>query len=498
MTTKAEKAEARAELAAIRRAKPIYRQPKALAKAEATEAAAEAEARAMAAKATTEAEAAAGAIVRAGTAEAKAKAEAAAKARAELPKSTAALPEAKAPKLAWHTINGREYAAADAREFWAEQRRLDMAARAKARAEARRAELARYSAGLVLDGMAPVELAEAAAKAARQAAKAGTKAEARAARQAPAAAETYVELAARAEALGVTVADVLAADAQDALMADTGRYETLGQAPEAGAYSTMAPGSYALFREWTRRQLGSPAARAGRQALDALGPTAQAVISVPWNGDRITVSELAAVPDYETAKARHKTAKAAAKAARAKAKALAKAADSKAITRAKLAKAEAEAGRLAELAAKAEARAIRAKVIKAAAKAAEAIPGHVTGWCTVPVAKLATEAAAEAGSLPVRRAAGQMPSSYAYKGPSAKAARAKNDSTAETAIANVLGQTAEAEAAAAEALAAGIRAKLAELKAAATEAREKQRADYKARQAMALRIKRRAAKAANR
>lgn len=498
MKTTATKTEARAaalERAAIRRAKALYRQPKAIAAAEATEAAAEAEARAKAGTVDTNGMAA-GQVVRAGTAEAKAKAAEAAKARAALPKVTEAETEAKAPRLAWHTINGREYAAAEARQFWAEQRALDTAARTAARAEARRAELALYSAGLVLDSMAPADVAEAAAKAARQASKAATKAEARAARQAPAAAESHLELTARAEALGVSIEDVIEADAADALMADSGRLETFGQAPEAGAYSTMSPASYASFREWTRRQLARAEAEAGRLALDYMGPTAQVVVTVPWDSAKLEISELAAVPDLKTAKARHKAAKAAAKAARAKAKAAAKAADSTSITRAKLAKAEAEAGRLSELTAKAEAKAARAKAIRAAAKAAEEIPGHVTGWCTIPVAQVFHPA--EAAWLEVRQAAGQMPSTFAYKGPTAKAARAKNDSTADVAIANVLGQTAEAEAAAAEALAASIRAKIEELTEAARAAKDKARTDYKARQAMALRIKRRAAKASTR
>lgn len=469
MTTEAvTKAEAKAERAAIRRAAPIYRQPKAAAKAEAV------------------------------LAEAEAKAKAAAAARAALPKVTEAKTEAKAAKLSWHIINGREYAAAEAREFWAEQRRLDSAARAAARAEARRAELSLYSAGTVLDGMAPAELTEAAAKAARRAAKAATKAEAKALRQAPAAAETHLELTARAEALGVDVTELLEAEAAEALMARAGRDETMGSAPEAGARSLMSPKSYMLFREWTREQLASPAAAAGRQALDAMGPTAQAVVSVPYGGQQLTVSELAAVPNVTTAKARAKWAKGHAKAAKAKAKAAVKRAEGKHLVREQLAKAEAEAGRLAALAERAAAKATKAKAVLAAAKAAAAIPGRETGWVAVPVAKLATAEAGTAGSLEIRRAVGRMPSTYAHKGPSAKAARPKTDNTATEAIANVMGQTAEAEAAAAEAMRLAVLARMAELaetaKAARAEAAEATRAAHKARAAAALRIKRRAAK----
>lgn len=498
MTTEANtKKEAAAERAAIRRAKAIYTQPKALAKAEATEAAAEAEARAKAGTVDSTGMAA-GQVVRAGTAEAKAKAAEAAKARAALPKVTEAKTEAKAAKLAWHTINGREYAAAEAKEFWAEQRRLDSAARAAARAAARRAELSLYSAGTVLDSMAPAELTEAAAKAARRAAKAGTKAEAKALRQAPAAAEAHLELTARAAALGVDVTELIEAEAAEALLAATGRDETMGQAPEAGAASLMGPASYRAFREWTRRALASPAAAAGRQALDAMGPTAQAVVTVPWQGSQLTVSELAAVPNLATAKARAKAAKATAKAAKAKAKAAIRRAEGKHLVREQLAKAEAEAGRLAAVAERAARAAARAKAVKAAAKAAEAIPGRVTGWVAVPVAKLATAEAGTAGSIEIRRAAGRMPSTYAYRGPSAKAARAKTDNTATEAIANVMGQTAEAEAAAAEAMRLAVLARMAELteaaKAARAEAAEATRAAHKARAAAALRIKRRAAK----
>jgi hypothetical protein len=474
--TKAARAEARAELAAIRAAKPIYSQPKELAKAEATEAAAETEARAKAG--TTDSRGmAAGQIVRAGTAEAEARARAEAKARAELPKVTEAKTEAKPARLAWHIINGREYAAAEAREFWAEQRAMDIAARAKTRAEARAAELAAYGPRAVLHVMPEAEL-RAKAKAAR----------------AEATAEVYIDATARAEAMGVELSEVLEADAQDALMAAVAKDETFGNAPEAGAYSVMSPKSYALFQSWTRQQLDSPAARAGRLALDALGVTAQAVVTVPFGGQQLTISELVSVPDLATAKARAKAAKAAAKAARKTAKAAFKAAEATHMTREKLAKAEAEAGRLATLTAKAEAKAARAKVVKAAAKAANDIPGKVTGWTIFPLARVGTAEAARAGSLPVRHAVGMMPATYAHKGPEAKAARAKTDNTATEAIANVMEQTAEAEAAAAEALAASIRAKLAELTEAARAAKDKQRSDYKARQNLALRIKRRAAK----
>jgi hypothetical protein len=375
---------------------------------------------------------------------------------------------------------------------------LDSAARAKARAEARRAELSLYSAGTVLDAMAPRELTEAAAKAARRATKASTKAEAKALRAAPAAAETHLELTARAAALGVDITELLEAEAADALMASTGRDETLGSAPEAGAASLMSPASYRAFREWTRQALSSPAAEAGRQALDAMGPTAQAVVSVPWQGHQLTVSELAAVPKLATAKARAKAAKATAKAAKAKAKAAIRRAEGKGLVREQLARAEAEAGRLSAVAERAARAAARAKAVLAAAKAAEAIPGRETGWVAVPVAKLSTAEAGTAGSLEIRRAIGRMPSTYAYKGPTAKAARAKQDNTATEAIANVMGQTAEAEAAAAEAMRLAVLARMAELAETAKAAREAKteatRAAYKARAALALRIKRRAAK----
>jgi hypothetical protein len=452
MSTEAtNRAEALAELAAIRRAKPVYRQPKAAAKADTAEAARVA------------------------------KAEAEAAARAALPKSTTALPEAKPARLAWHVINGREYAAAEAREFWAEQRQLDRAARQATRAAAEAARLAAYGPAALLHVMPEAEL-RAKAKAAR----------------AETAAELYLDVVARADALGVDVAEVLEADAQDALLAAEARDETFGAAPEAGAYSVMSPKSYALFRDWTRAKLASAEAEAGRAALDAMGVTAQAVVTVPFGGHQLTISELAVVPSLETAKARAKAAKRAAKAARAKAKAAIKRADAGHLVREHSAKAEAEAGRLAAIAQRAAAKAARAKVVKAAAKAAEEIPGHVTGWCTIPVAKLPMAEAAKAGSLPVRHAVGRMPATYAYRGPSAKAARAKADNTAAEAIANVMGQTAEAEAAMAEALRLSVLSRMAELaetaKAARLEAAEATRAARRARAAAALRIKRRAAK----
>lgn len=469
MTTEAmTRAEALTELAAIRRAKPLYRQPKAAAKAEAAEAAKEAAAKAAAA------------------------------ARAALPKVAEADTTANAPKLAWHIINGREYARAEAAQFWAEQRAMDRAARQAAKAEARRAELSIYSAGLVLDSMAAAELKEAAAKAAAKAAKAGTKTEAAALRLAPKAARAKLALEAAAAELGVSPEELTeAADIERAMLAEA-RNETFGAAPEAGAYSMMAPKAYAEFRDYTRNMLASPAAAKGRAALDAMGATAQAMVSVTWGSQELIVSELAAVPSLPIAKARHEKCRAIAYGAKAKAETAAAKAEAKTYVRETIAKAEAEAGKLAKLTATAEARLARAEAIEAAAEAAEAIPGSATGYVAIPVAKLPLEAAAEAAKLPVRHAVGRMPATYAHKGPSAKAAPKLVDNTATIAIANVMGQTAEAEAEAAEALRLSIAAKVAELTAKATEARQRQaeatRAGHKARAALALRIKRRAAK----
>jgi hypothetical protein len=518
MTTEAmTEAEAAAELLAIRRAKPIYRQPKAIARAEAAEAAAEAEARAKAG--TTDSHGmAAGQIVRVGTTEATARAEAAAAARASLPKSSMELPEAKAAKLAWHKINGRDYSRAEAADFYREQREMDRAARAATAAKTKRAELGAYVAGLVLDDMTEAELTEAAAKAAKAAAKAATKAEARVLRQAPKAAEQHVTAAARAELMGLSIEDILEADPIDDLMAATGRDETLGNAPEAGAYSLLSPAELAELTRFTKTALSQPAAAAGRAALEAMGLTAQAVVSTnvfKTRGSQLVISELHTTPSLETAKARaaelaEAAAKAAARLAAAEAKAakLAKLYARLAATEAAeatgsnttkpLKAAEAEADRLAAAAAKLAKRLARAEAAMVAAEAAEDIPGHATGYYVLPVGRLELEAAAEAAKLPVRRAVGRMPSTYAHKGPEAKAAPKLTDNTSTLAIANVMGQTAEAEAEAEAALRASMAAKLAamtaEAKAARETAAEATRTAARARAALALRIKRRAAK----
>lgn len=470
MTTAKELKAAERQRAAIRRAAPIYVQTEAGAAKAAAEAAREAEAKAAAA------------------------------ARAALPKSAAPLPEAKPARLAWHTINGREYAAADARAFWAEQRRLDRAAREAARAEARRAELSVYSAGLVLDGMTEAELRAAADKAAAAASKAASKAEAAELRAARAAAEQQLELVARAEALGCTVEDVLEADAIEALLAPSGRSETFADAPEAGAYSLLSPAELAELARFTKTALSQPAAAAGRAALDAMGMTSTGIVTTNvyrQRGSQLAIGQMLSTPKLEAAEARaaelaeqHKTAAARAAAADKAAK-LAKTAT----VREARAAAEARADKAAEAAGKLAAKLARAEAALEAAKLAEQQPeASRAGYFVWPVATLELAEAARAAALPIPHKAGRMPATYAYHGPEAKRAAARNDNTAREAIANVMGQTAEAEAAAAEAIAELFRQRLAELTAAAAEARAKQRSDYKARQAMAARQRRRAAK----
>ncbi|MGZ4659696.1 MAG: hypothetical protein ACXVYB_00285 [Arthrobacter sp.] len=414
-------------------------------------------------------------------AEAEAKAKAAAAARAKLAKSEA-MPEAEAARLAPLPVLSAK--AAKRVEAARLARQLAAMERADARA-ARTRQFVRDSVvrvnELMAAELAPAELATAAAKAG--------------------ATGLLAEAKARAEFLaasGMTEAEARAAE----LLEAEGRDETFGTVKDAGQYSALSPAELAKVAEWTAAGLASDAARAGRQALEAAGPRAAAVIVTRVGSDTLTVGKVLRAPDLEWAEftaARQARAAEQIRAKLATAEAAVKAAEATKASR-PIKAAEAEANRVAASLAKAEAKAAKSAKLAALAKAAKALTAEGLYWESV--GKLAVSEAAEAGKLELPVRSDVMPARYRDRGPSAKMGVKLTDNTARLAIANALGATAETEAAAWQALKDSIVAKLAaKAEAEATakaEAIEANRVARRAREAAALRIKRRAAKLASR
>lgn len=448
MFSKQELAEAEAARAAIRNAGPLYVQSD------------EAKARA-------EAEA-----------ETEAKAARAAKARAALP----AIEYVPAPKVPAKVPTAAEAKAARAEARWQASRAREFARAELAEARAAAARAARRNAVV---HSADFVFAEAKAEGQLE-----TLAKAAGARG------LLAEARARAEFLaasGMTEAEARTAE----LLEAEGRDITLANAPEAGQHSALSPAELAAVAEWTRAALASPAAVAGRQALEAIGPRADAVIISNASYGTLTVAKVSGVPDV--AKAEERAAELAKELAKsrarlAEAEAALKAAEGQR-ARQPIRAAEAEADRVAAGLAKVAARAAKAEAALEAARTAAARP-EAEGRVYVPVAELPLGQAAKAAELALRQRRDAMPARYADRGPSAKTGAKLTDNTARWAIANVLGATAEAEEQLWAELLEFVRAELAAKAAAKAEAKAAARAADKARRAMSERVRRRAAKLA--
>lgn len=442
MTTDRE--QALAELAAIRAAAPLY-----LAAPAATEAEAEQAARAEAATAGTEATGKArGAIARAETTEAAARAAEARKlagiqaraARAEQP----AIEWRAAPQQQPRKATEAEQAAARAEKKWAaaiarESIRAELAEARAAEARQARRNAVVGSAESMLANFSPAELAEAARK--NGAASKLAAAEARAAFLA----ETgLTEAEAREQELLAEAEETVSVDVRPATLADL----MAGPKTDAGQDSALSPAELAAVREWTRAALSSPAARAGRQALEAIGPVASAMVVTNRKARKLTVAKVMRVPNVETAEARAGKAGKALEAARERL-AAAEAAEAAAIgqgARQPIRAAEAAANRIAESVRKLAARASKADMMLAEATEAAGRP-RAEALVFLPVATFKLSEAEQAAALDLRKRSDRMPARYADRGPSAKGLPSMHDTTAALAIAKLTELT-EAETAA--------------------------------------------------
>lgn len=421
------------ERAAIRAAGPLYVSKGAPTKAEAE---ARAEAEAATTGTDTTGKLALGAIVEQETAEAKQQAAearraagiAARRARAELP----------ARAIEWHPAPVRKLTEAELAQQAAEQRwnasiarQLAAVERAEARQaeqrQARRAAVAGNAASMFAElAGSPAELEQAARKA-----RATGKLAAARARAAFLAESGMTEEQARAEELLAESFELAHWAAPDAIA-------TRKPKADAGMDSRLSPAELAAVAEWTEAGLASPAARAGRQALEAIGPVASGMILTSVKARKLTVAKVCRVPKVETAEARAGKAEAALEAARAR---LAEAEAALAAVEATgavpaIRKAEAEANRVAEIVHKAAARASKAAMTLAEARKLAGRPAS-DGWVYLPVESFKLAEAGKAADIELAKRSDRMPARYADRGPQAKGKAAMNDNTARLALAEL-------------------------------------------------------------
>lgn len=384
---------------------------------------------------------------------------------------------ARPERLSWSRLNDRDYSRLELADYARETRRMERAVRSAEAARKFRVAAVKRSAELVL---ADMPRAEVTAKAAKELAESEALAEA-------------------ARDAGVTPEALAEELASLQLMLETPERPARGAA-DVGQLSAMSPEALAAVADWTTAGLTSEAAKAGRAALAAIGRTASAVVATSLGGQSVTVSLVRTVPD--TARAAEAVqrltaayAEAAAKLAEAETKvAAAKAAKASAPIKA----AEANADRVAAGVAKLAARLAKAEAAKAMADGIAGIP-EAAGLIAVPLAA-ATLADVDAFSaLEIPERTDRMPARYVERGPSARrTVRPVSDPTGSSAAALADGYRAalaKAEARAAK-LAAGTSPAAAD--ASKAEATEAKRVERRARQAAALRVKRRAAKQAAR
>ena len=392
-------------------------------------------------------------------------------------------------------MNEAEYARQRLAEDAREAARYEREAARAARAAAARVEAARKAAAVIIR-----ELPE---QAASMAAAAGESEQLDYARQ----------LAEAAAVLGVSEAE-----AAETVSAARDYMETPKAArpgvSKAGYGSALTPAELAAVREWSAAGLATPAAVAGRAALDAIGPRAAGLVLTNRAADTLTIARSVRVPSASVAgrRAEESAAELAEATAKLTAAELAVTAARKRKAKRPIDAAEADANRLAAAVDKLAARADLAARLAAAADDLEALNlSDLEAFMSDAVEVLALDKAAEAAGVSLRKRADLMPASFRHSGPSVKAARLVSgrghltmaaggshadptgDSAAELA-AGYRGRLAAAEAYAVEFMAAAAEADKAER----AEAREARRVEYKAREAARKRTARRAAKIRNR
>jgi len=383
--------------------------------------------------------------------------------------------------MTWNDILQREMSRIERADFFREVAEIERATRRAEAARKQRVAAVRHSAELVLADMSEAAVMAAAPR------------EAKAARA--------MEEAARD--MGVTADELAAAIAVEKSLLES-KPKTGHGLTEVGMQAGLGLAGLAAVADWTAAGLQSTAAKVGRDVLRTVGPTAAVVVCTAAEATAVTVAEVHKVPDLTAAEARAEAArtayaKAAAKLAEAETKV--KAAEATKAVR-PIREANREADRVAAGLAKVAARMARAEAALEAAKAAADV-AEAAGLITVPVGTFpAATAARDAADLELPKRTDVMPVGYVHSGPEARhTVKPVSDPTGSTAAGladgllitlaelnrRELALEAAAKAAKDSALDKGGR----------PESTEAERAEYKARRALAAKARRRNAKLRN-
>lgn len=310
--------------------------------------------------------------------------------------------------MTWNDILQREMTRIERADFFREVAEIERATRRAEAARKQRVAAVRHSAELVLADMSEAAVMAAAPREAK-------------------AARAMAEAAAH---MGVTADELTAAlELERAVVAPiperikpTNGPETKRSKFEAGMQAGLGLTGLAAVADWTAAGLQSTAAKVGRDVLRTVGPTAAVVVCTAVEATAVTVAEVHKVPDLTAAEARAEAARNAyAKAAEklAEAETKVKAAEATKAVR-PIREANREADRVAAGLAKVAARMARAEAALEAAKAAANV-AEAAGLITVPVATFPADTAArDAAELELPKRLDRMPVGLMEQGPTAR------------------------------------------------------------------------------
>lgn len=334
-------------------------------------------------------------------ADASAEAEAAAEARsaAGIRELSEADREARPKRLSWHEINRRDYTRLELAEFAAEAKRLEREAKRRAVPPKFQIEAVRRSAVVLLQDLSEADRAKAAS-----------------AKRLSGAENDYSTLATVAADLGVEVAELDVMLATEKLLVADGSKPLTDVRSEVGYASALTPAEVLEHRESARDFLSSWPAQAGREALEAIGPHASAVVITNLNSDRVTVAHVRTVPDVRAARVRIEALTKPLTEARERLAEAEKKVAAMAKTAAARRSAEADADRIAAGVRKLAKRMELAQAAEALALELAALP-IAEDLVMVPLESYSLDDVAEAGALEIPDRTDRMPSAFVERGP---------------------------------------------------------------------------------
>lgn len=331
-----------------------------------------------------------------------------------VPRGTGTAATTKPKPISWSGIAVTDSNRWELASYAAECKRLEREARRNAIPDTFTVKAVRRSAVVLLEDLSAAEL-EKAASAARVT---GAKSD-------------YDQLAKVAADMGVEVAELDAMIAAEKLLVADGSKPLQDTKAEVGYPSAATPAEVLERAEAAREVLGSGIAEAGREALDAIGPRASAVIVSNMDGREITVKLVRTVPDAGAARIRIEAlTKPLAEARERLAAAMAKEDAARAAKAVRpLKSAEADTARIASGVAKIQKRMDSALAAEALALELAALPS-AEGLVTVPLESFHWSEAAEAGALEIPERTDRMPSAFVERGPRVRTSASWSGETA--------------------------------------------------------------------